>query len=235
MPPPPTSARSSCARSASACTWRTRSRASRPAATIGAFCMQHGPGTENAYRRRRPVLRRVGAGAGAAAGLSAPDRQHRPELQLRHGDARVVEDRPSRSIVAAEVANILRRAFTKLRNGRGGPVIVEIPTDMWNEEVPEPLNYTPVLRTRYGPDPVHVQGGRGAARRGEAPGDLCRPGRALRPGLAAAAQARRAAGDARDHQPRRQDRPSRRPIRCRSARAASRCRARCRTSWTTPT
>src|SRR5258708_19712595 len=28
---------------------------------------------------------------------------------------------------------------------------------MWNEEVPEPLNYTPVLRTRYGADPVHVK------------------------------------------------------------------------------
>src|SRR4029077_3086931 len=49
------------------------------------------------------------------------------------------------------------RAFTKLKNGRGGPVIVEIPSDMWNEEVPEPLNYTPVLRTRYGAAPVHVK------------------------------------------------------------------------------
>src|ERR1700751_517932 len=28
---------------------------------------------------------------------------------------------------------------------------------MWNEEVPEPLNYTPVLRTRYGADPVHIK------------------------------------------------------------------------------
>jgi acetolactate synthase-1/2/3 large subunit len=49
---------------------------------------------------------------------------------------------------AAEVPNILRRAFTRLRNGRGGPVLVEIPTDMWNEEVPEPLDYQPALVTR---------------------------------------------------------------------------------------
>ena len=60
-------------------------------------------------------------------------------------------------ILASEVCNIFRRAFTKLKNGRGGPVIVEIPADMWNEEVPEPLNYTPVLRTRYGADPLHVK------------------------------------------------------------------------------
>jgi len=45
--------------------------------------------------------------------------------------------RPSRSTSPAEVGNIFRRAFTKLKNGRGGPVIVEIPADMWNEEVPE--------------------------------------------------------------------------------------------------
>src|SRR4051812_49899378 len=59
--------------------------------------------------------------------------------------------------LASEVSNIFRRAFTQLKNGRGGPVIVEIPADMWNEEVPEPLNYTPVLRTRSAPDPVHVK------------------------------------------------------------------------------
>src|SRR6202163_1958858 len=59
--------------------------------------------------------------------------------------------------ISGEVGNIVRRAFTQLKNGRGGPVIVEIPADMWNEEVPEPLNYPPVLRTRYGADPVHVK------------------------------------------------------------------------------
>ena len=36
-------------------------------------------------------------------------------------------------------------------------MIVEIPADMWNEEVAEPLDYTPVLRTRYGADPDHVK------------------------------------------------------------------------------
>jgi acetolactate synthase-1/2/3 large subunit len=60
-------------------------------------------------------------------------------------------------ILASEVCNIFRRAFTRLKNGRGGPVIVEIPSDMWNEEVPEPLDYTPVLRTRSGADPAHVR------------------------------------------------------------------------------
>ena len=50
----------------------------------------------------------------------------------------------------------MRRAFTRLRNGRGGPAVVEIPGDMWNDDVGH-FEYEPVLSTRYGPDPVHVK------------------------------------------------------------------------------
>jgi thiamine pyrophosphate-dependent acetolactate synthase large subunit-like protein len=119
---------------------------------IGAFCMQHGPGTENAY-----------GGVAQAFGESVPI------LVLPMGYPRRLAHvspnyNPVQSMssvtksaepimLAAEVPNILRRAFTRLRNGRGGPVLVEIPNDMWNEEVPEPLDYTPVFATRYGPDP----------------------------------------------------------------------------------
>src|SRR5690606_15813757 len=52
----------------------------------------------------------------------------------------------------AEVPNIFRRAFTMLRNGRPQPVVVEIPHDVFDEEVPEPLEYTKVVKTRYAPD-----------------------------------------------------------------------------------
>ena len=65
---------------------------------------------------------------------------------------------------------------------------------MWNEEVPGPLEYTPVLATRYAPDPLHVKRGGALLLQGRAAGDLCRPGRALGARLAAAQGARRAAG-----------------------------------------
>ncbi len=123
---------------------------------IGAFCMQHGPGTENAY-----------GGVAQAFGESVPI------LVLPMGYARrLAHVGPNynatssmRSItksaepitLPSEVTHIMRRAFSRLRNGRGGPVLVEIPSDMWNEEVPEPLDYTPVLATRYGPDPAQVR------------------------------------------------------------------------------
>jgi thiamine pyrophosphate-dependent acetolactate synthase large subunit-like protein len=122
---------------------------------LGAFCMQHGPGAENAF-----------GGVAQAFGESVPI------LVLPMGYPRRIAQIPPnfssvasmRSVskygeqvtIAAEVPNIMRRAFSRLRNGRGGPVIVEIPADIWNEEVPEPLDYTPVLTTKYGPDPAGV-------------------------------------------------------------------------------
>ena len=36
---------------------------------------------------------------------------------------------------AKELPNVMRRAFQRLRSGRGGPVLVEVPNDLWAEEV----------------------------------------------------------------------------------------------------
>jgi acetolactate synthase-1/2/3 large subunit len=124
--------------------------------TIGAFCMQHGPGAENAmggvaqcYGESVPVLVLP---QGYARRLQQVDPNFNSTQAMR-----AFAKSSEQIMLASEVGNIFRRAFTKLKNGRGGPVIVEIPTDMWNEEVAEPLNYTPVLRTRYGADPVHIK------------------------------------------------------------------------------
>ncbi len=44
----------------------------------------------------------------------------------------------------------LRRAFSIARNGRPGPVLIEIPADMWNVEVPGEIDYTPTRRIAVG-------------------------------------------------------------------------------------
>jgi acetolactate synthase-1/2/3 large subunit len=122
---------------------------------MGAFCMQHGPGAENAY-----------GGVAQAYGDSIP------VLVLPQGYARRLAHVPFNFnsaiqmrgiskhaepvLSGAEVPNIFRRAFTQLRNGRPQPVVVEIPYDVFDEEVPEPLEYTKVVRTRSGPDPEAV-------------------------------------------------------------------------------
>ncbi len=123
---------------------------------MGAFCMQHGPGTENAYGG---IAQAYGESVpilvfpmGYARRIAHIDPNFNSTVQLR-GISKSVEP----IMLAAEVPNIMRRAMTRLKNGRGGPVVVEIPTDMFNEEVPEPLDYQPVLVTRYGPDPQDVK------------------------------------------------------------------------------
>ena len=123
---------------------------------LGAFCMQHGPGAENSY-----------GGVAQCFGESIP------VLVLPMGYPRRIAQVPPnynstvqmRGITksaeaimnAAEVPNIMRRAFARLKNGRGGPVLVEIPTDMFNEDMPAHWDYTPAVATRSAPDPVDVR------------------------------------------------------------------------------
>jgi acetolactate synthase-1/2/3 large subunit len=123
---------------------------------LGAFCMQHGPGAENAYGgvaqcfgESIPVL---------VMPMGYPRRiAHVPPNYNSTIQMRGVTKSAEAIMSAAEVPNIMRRAFARLRNGRGGPVLVEIPTDMFNEELPGELDYTPVVTTRSGADPVDIK------------------------------------------------------------------------------
>jgi acetolactate synthase-1/2/3 large subunit len=122
---------------------------------IGAFCMQHGPGTENAYGGVAQAF------AESVPLLVVPQGFAR---RIAHIDPNYSAVREMRGIaksaepinVPSEVSNVMRRAFTRLRNGRGGPCIVEVPTDIWNEEIGE-LDYTPVVKVRSAPDPQDVR------------------------------------------------------------------------------
>ncbi len=58
--------------------------------------------------------------------------------------------------VPSAVPDAMRRAFTQAKNGRPGPTMVEVPADLWNEDVPEPLVYDKTPRLRVGPDPRAV-------------------------------------------------------------------------------
>jgi len=122
---------------------------------IGVFCMQHGPGTENAY-----------GGVAQAFGESVPllvvpmgyprRISHIPPNYNAVTQMRGITKSAEPVTSAAEVGNVMRRAFSRLRNGRGGPVLVEVPSDMWQEELPGPLDYPPVATTRYEPEAAAV-------------------------------------------------------------------------------
>lgn len=118
---------------------------------MGVFCMQHGPGAENAY-----------------GGVAQAYSESVPVLVLPQGYARRlahVPDNFNATIAMAHVSkhaeplnlpeeteNVFRRAFTGLRNGRLRPMVVELPWDVLSEELGRPLEYEPVLSTRSAPD-----------------------------------------------------------------------------------
>jgi acetolactate synthase-1/2/3 large subunit len=57
--------------------------------------------------------------------------------------------------LARVVPDAMRRAYTQVRNGRPRPVLVEVPSDVYQEEI-ETLSYTPAPKLRSGPDPTAV-------------------------------------------------------------------------------
>jgi acetolactate synthase-1/2/3 large subunit len=54
------------------------------------------------------------------------------------------------------VPELMRRAFYHLRTGKGGPVLVELPTDVGAATYPGELEYRPVTSNRTAPDPHDV-------------------------------------------------------------------------------
>jgi acetolactate synthase-1/2/3 large subunit len=117
---------------------------------IGVFTMQAGPGAENAF-----------------SGISTAYSDSVPILLLPVGHARNTSQvfHFFRSVQAYapvtkwteeitltdQVPEIMRRAFSYLKMGRLGPVLVEIPNDVAVEEFPTAgVNYMPVKRTISG-------------------------------------------------------------------------------------
>jgi acetolactate synthase-1/2/3 large subunit len=122
---------------------------------IGVFAMQHGPGSENAfggvaqaYGESAPILVLP---MGYAAKKAHVHPNFNSTLNFQH-----VTKSVEPLISPAEVPHVFRRAFSKLRSGRGGPVMVEIPSDMMMQDMPGDLDYTPTKGYRSGPDPKDV-------------------------------------------------------------------------------
>jgi thiamine pyrophosphate-dependent acetolactate synthase large subunit-like protein len=122
---------------------------------IGVFAMQHGPGSENsfggvaqAYGESAPI---VLLPAGYPRRLTNIPPYFNSFINYRHITKWCEQVTCADAIPAA-----LRRAFTQVRNGRPRPALVEMPTDVLPEEVPEPLAYRATFAARTGPDPQAV-------------------------------------------------------------------------------
>ena len=122
---------------------------------VGVFAMQHGPGTENsfggvaqAYGESSPIV--VLPGGYPRRLINVPP-NFNAYLNYQH-----VTKWCEQVSLPDQVPDAMRRAFTQVRNGRPRPVLVEIPSDVMAEDVPEPLSYKSVPRARTAPDPTAV-------------------------------------------------------------------------------
>jgi thiamine pyrophosphate-dependent acetolactate synthase large subunit-like protein len=122
---------------------------------IGVFAMQFGPGTENAFGgvaqafgESVPIVVLPG---GYPRTLSAVPPNFSAYLNFQH-----ITKSAEQVTVAAAVPDALRRAFTQVKNGRPRPVLVEIPKDIFDEELSDSFAYQPAPRVRSGPDPERV-------------------------------------------------------------------------------
>ena len=122
---------------------------------FGVFCMQHGPGAENAfggvaqaYSESSPVLVIPG---GYPRHLAHYYPNFNSTLNMQHITKWAEPVTSGRA-----VPDLLRRAFFQLRNGRPGPVLLEVPADLWNEEVPDGWVHVPSYTARSAPDPADL-------------------------------------------------------------------------------
>jgi acetolactate synthase-1/2/3 large subunit len=113
---------------------------------IGVFTMQAGPGAENAFAGITTAY------SDSVPVLLLPVGHPRNTSQVFHFFRSVQAYAPvtkwiEEITLADQVAEIMRRAFTHLKMGRFGPVLVEIPNDVAVEEFPgAKIDYTPVKR-----------------------------------------------------------------------------------------
>jgi acetolactate synthase-1/2/3 large subunit len=123
----------------------------------GVFAMQYGPGAENAY-----------AGVATAYSDSTPmlilplghptDHADIPPLFSSLESYRSVSKWIERISQPDRLSGAMRRAFSRLRLGRPGPVMLELPADVALQEVDESvMAYRPVPTTRSSADARDVE------------------------------------------------------------------------------
>jgi acetolactate synthase-1/2/3 large subunit len=124
---------------------------------IGVFMMQNGPGAENgfggvaqAYAESVPILL-------LPAGMARSRRGVHPNFYPTRSYETITKWSEEINLVE-RVPELMRRAFTKLRSGRPGPVLLEIPQDVATAKFPhDKLDYIPPQWLRQAGDPELVR------------------------------------------------------------------------------
>ena len=125
--------------------------------TIGVFSMQTGPGAENAlggvaqaFADSAPVLLLPGGPPRSRTGVHPNFESHRNYAGITKWAANIN--------MVSRIPELMGMAFSQLRHGRLGPVLLEIPGDVAQDDFPDDaFDYTPVRPFRSGADPDDVR------------------------------------------------------------------------------
>jgi len=122
----------------------------------GVFAAQAGPGIENAFPGIAQAFSENVPVLVIPAGLPLERQYVRPVF--RAADIyRPVTKWSALAHSVQELPDLLRRAYQAMRRGKGGPVLVEVPNEVFEAEYDGKLDYAPVPVQRAAPDPDAVK------------------------------------------------------------------------------
>src|SRR6202453_1953111 len=110
----------------------------------GVFAMQYGPGSENAFPGIATTY------SDSVPVLFLPLAQARDQSQIyptfmSNGTYASVTKQVEEIRLPGSIPAVMRRAFSALKNGRAGPVMVEVPRDVVGLDIgTDALDYTPI-------------------------------------------------------------------------------------------
>ena len=122
----------------------------------GVFAMQYGPGSENAFPGIATTY------SDSVPVLFLPLAQARDQSQVfptfrSQVTYASVTKQVEEIMLPGSTADVMRRAFSALKNGRLGPVMVEVPRDLVDMDIgSDTVDYRPMRATISGPDPRDV-------------------------------------------------------------------------------
>jgi acetolactate synthase I/II/III large subunit len=122
----------------------------------GVFAAQAGPGIENAFPGVAQAFSENVPLLMIPAGLPLARQYVRPVF--RAADVyRPVTKWSALAHSVQELPDLMRRAYQAMRSGKGGPVLLEVPAEVWEAEYPGELDYAPVAAQRAAPDPDAIK------------------------------------------------------------------------------
>jgi acetolactate synthase I/II/III large subunit len=122
----------------------------------GVFAAQAGPGIENAFPGVAQAFAENVPLLIIPAGLPLARQYVRPVFRAAHV-YRPITKWSAMAHSVQELPDLMRRAYHAMRSGKGGPVLIEIPAEVWEATYAGDLDYAPVPVQRAAPDPHAVK------------------------------------------------------------------------------